>query len=334
VVIGAGRVGSSLALALRSVGAHLAGFTARTVEGRSRAEAWLEVKASMGMRELVARSPHIYAIAVPDDVLPEVARELADEFDRVAGMAPQAEGQAAPLVLHTSGATSVAVLAPCARAGALTLAFHPLQTFPDPIAGAARFAGAAIAVTPGGEDPDPRAAELGFSLARSLGARPFLLADGKRTLYHAAATMACNYFVTLEHQAEQMFIKAGLGANMGIEPNADRDTGSGGQETLALFLPLVAATLENLRSEGSLAALTGPLSRGDEHTVDGHLKALAAEAPDLLPLYRILGLATLDIVRARGEVDDGAMAGLARLLDPGAQISGQLSDHQRHDPRA
>jgi predicted short-subunit dehydrogenase-like oxidoreductase (DUF2520 family) len=237
-------------------------------------------------------------------------------------------------VLHTSGATSVAVLAACARAGALTLAFHPLQTFPDPIAGATRFAGVAIAVTPGGEDPDPRAAELGFSLARSLGARPFLLADGKRTLYHAAATIACNYFVTLEHQAEQLFIKAGLGANRSADPNTDHDTGAGGREALALFLPLVAATLENLRLEGSVAALTGPLSRGDEHTVHGHLKALAAEAPGLLALYRVLGLATLDIVRARGEVDDGAIAGLTRLLDPSGKISGQPSDRRRRDPRA
>ena len=326
MVIGAGRVGSSLALALRSIGAHLAGFTAGTAEGRARAEAWLGIKASAGMRELVTRSPHIYAIAVPDDVLPEVTEELAHELDRLSGSAPQAERRAAPLVLHTSGATSVAVLAPCARAGALTLVFHPLQTFPDPIAGATRFAGAAIAITPGGEDPDPRAAELGFSLARSLGARPFLLADDKRALYHAAATIACNYFVTLEHQAEQLFIKAGLGADPGVDANTDHETGAGGREALALFLPLVAATLENLRFEGSLAALTGPLSRGDEHTVDGHLKALAAEAPGLLPLYRVLGLATLDIVRARGEVDDGAIAGLTRLLDPFGKVSGQPSD--------
>ena len=323
MVIGAGRVGSSLALALRSTGARLAGFTAGTAEGRSRAEACLGMKASVGMRELVARSPKIYAITVPDDVLPEVAQELAAELDRVSGSAPQAELQAAPLVLHTSGATSVAVLAACARSGALTLAFHPLQTFPDPITGAARFAGAAIAITPSGEDPDPRAAELGFSLARSLGARPFMLPDGKRTLYHAAATIACNYFVTLEHQAEQLFVKAGLGGNTGVDPSTDHVTQAGGRAALAMFLPLVAATLENLRLEGSLAALTGPLSRGDERTVEGHLKALAAEAPGLLPLYRILGLATLDIVRARGEVDDGAVAGLNRLLDPSGKVSGQ-----------
>ena len=47
-------------------------------------------------------------------------------------------------------------------------------------------------------------------------------------------------------------------------------------------------------------ALTGPLSRGDVATIAGHLEALAAEAPDVLPVYRALGLATLDLVAARG----------------------------------
>ncbi len=302
VVIGAGRLGSSLALALRSDGARLAGFTARTAEGRSRAEAWLGMRASVGIRQLVASSPHLYVIAVPDDDLPGVAEELGRELS-----AMSARGRVAPLVLHTSGATSITVLAPCARAGALTLVFHPLQTFADPVSGSARFAGAAIAITPAAEGADSPEVPLGFALARSLGGRPFLLPDDKRTLYHAAATVACNYFVTLEHHAEQLFITAGLGE----------------REALALFLPLVTATLENLRSEGSVAALTGPLGRGDEHTVARHLTALADEAPGLLPLYRVLGLATLDIVRARGEVDASIIARLTRLLDASGEPSGQ-----------
>ncbi len=292
-VIGAGRLGSSLALALRSRGAHLAGFTCRSPEGRSRAEARLGQRASADIHELVSCSPHLYFIAVPDDVLPEVADELGGELGSA-----RAVNRDAPLVLHTSGATSVAVLSPCEQAGAVTLVFHPLQTFPDPVGGANRFAGAAIAVTPACGGVDSPGASFGFALARSLGARPFFLSDDKRSLYHAAATLACNYFVTLEHQAEQLFIKAGLDE----------------QEALALFLPLVNATLENLRSQGSVAALTGPLSRGDAHTVGLHLTALANEAPRLLPLYRVLGLATLDLVRARGDVDPSVIAELTDLL--------------------
>ncbi len=192
-----------------------------------------------------------------------------------------------PVVAHTSGATSVAVLAPCEQAGAATLVFHPLQTFSEPITGSTRFPGTAIAITPSDARPDSPASTLGFALAHVLGARPFSLPDDKRSLYHAAATLACNYLVTLEHHSKRLFVQAGLPED----------------EALALFLPLVRATLDNVAAQGTVAALTGPLSRGDTQTIVNHLEALASDAPDLLPLYRALGRATLDLVEARGEVD-------------------------------
>jgi predicted short-subunit dehydrogenase-like oxidoreductase (DUF2520 family) len=209
-----------------------------------------------------------------------------------------AEQQPAPFVAHTSGATSVAVLRPCEQAGAVTLAFHPLQTFSDPASGSTRFGGTAIAVTPGRGGTDSPGALLGFALAEILGSQPFLLAESERSLYHAAATIACNYLVTLEHHAQQLFVEAGL-------PSAD---------ALRVFLPLVKSTLENIEREGTVEALTGPLSRADVRTVSAHLAALRDEAPHLLPVYRALGLATLDIVRAREEVEASVIEDLASLL--------------------
>jgi predicted short-subunit dehydrogenase-like oxidoreductase (DUF2520 family) len=288
-VIGAGRLGASLALALRAQGLHLAGFTAHTQSGRARAEAWLGLPAHADGMDLVSLRPDLYIVAVPDAALPEVAARLAESL---VGPGP------APAVVHTSGATSVDVLRPCQEAGATTLVFHPLQTFSDPVSGSTRFGGTAIAVTPDSGGADSPGARLGFALADLLGARPFLLADSMRSLYHAAATLACNYLVTLEHQAQQLFAQAGL-------PSAD---------VLPLFLPLVKATLANIEGEGTVKALTGPLSRGDVFTVRGHLAALAADAPHLLPLYRVLGLATLDLVRARGEVGASIIDELAGLF--------------------
>ena len=288
-VIGAGRLGASLAIALRTQGLHLAGFTAHTPAGRARAETWLNAPASADVKDLVSLEPDLYLIAVPDSVLPSVAVQLGESM---AGHHP------APSVAHTSGATSVAVLRPCEKAGATTFVFHPLQTFSDPVSGSQRFAGTAIAVTPNSDGTDSPGAVLGFALADTLGARPFLLADGKRSLYHAAATLACNYLVTLVHHAQQLFAQTGL-------PSAD---------VLPLFLPLVKATLENIEREGTVKALTGPLSRGDLRTVRGHLAALRKDAPHLLPLYRVLGSATLDIVRVRGEVEAAIIDELAELL--------------------
>lgn len=291
VVVGAGRLGSSLALALRAAGADLVGFTARTAAGRLRAEAWLGGEAAAHIHELVSSSPQLFIVAVPDDALPMVADELGRDL-------LHASTPSVPVVAHTSGATSVAVLSRCEQAGAATLAFHPLQTFTDPSSGSARFAGAAIAITPSVVDGTSPATALGFALANGLGARPFLLSDGKRGLYHAAATLACNYLVTLEHHAEQLFIGAGL-------PR---------EEALSLFLPMVEATLDNIGAHGTVDALTGPLSRGDASTVAAQLRALEVDAPHLVPLYKILGLATLDLIRARSEVSPSTIAELAGLL--------------------
>ena len=305
MIVGAGRLGASLALALREHGAVLAGYSAPTAAGRSRADGWLGGQASAELASLATATPDLYVVTVPDQALAAVAVQLGELLAARAPTPPPGAGRAAgpPVVLHTSGATSVEVLAPCEQAGAATLAFHPLQTFSDPATGRARFAGAAVALTPADPDPESPAALVGFALARALGAKPFLLADDKRPLYHAAATVACNYLVTLEHQARRLFVLAGLPED----------------EALSLFLPLVAATLDNLGRQGAVRALTGPLSRGDVATIEGHLTALRTDAPDLLPLYSGLGLATLDIVKARGDVPDDVIAALERLLETPAQ---------------
>ena len=104
--------------------------------------------------------------------------------------------------------------------------------------------------------------------------------------------------VTLEYLANELFVKAGVPERV----------------TLSLFLPLVRATLDNLAAQGPADALTGPLSRGDTATIAAHLEALATQAPDALPVYRVLGEATLELVTARNEVDASVVARMRELL--------------------
>lgn len=247
---------------------------------------------------LVALKPDVYFICVPDAVVADVAAELG------AALAAAGPDGPRPVIAHTSGATSVSVLSPCEEAGAATLVWHPLQTFPEPLTGATRFAGAGVAISPGRAYPD-EAGTTGMRIADLLGMRPFFLADDKRSLYHAAASVACNYFVTLESVANDLFQKAGVPERV----------------TLDLFLPLVRATLDNLAARGPVNALTGPLSRGDEATIAAHLEALSADAPGDLPLYRALGRKTLDLVSARAEIDERTIARMKELLAEPAAAS-------------
>lgn len=296
-IVGTGRVGLSLALALQRAGFTTCSVYDVSAQAAARAATLLALEPSPDLEALLKARPDVIFLTVPDSLVDSVARNLAQAFASLAHKA------STPSVAHTSGVTPVAALDPCLQAGAVTFGFHPLQTFAEPETGSTHFAGATIAVSPG----DRGGWELGAGLALALGAHPVRLADENRALYHAAACVASNYLVTLEHVAERMFIHAGL------PPAA----------ALSAFLPLVRGAVDNLAAHGTVGALTGPLSRGDIGTIERHLAALRKHMPDLEPLYRALGLATLELVEARGLLSADTLQALqATLSGPAGHTGG------------
>jgi predicted short-subunit dehydrogenase-like oxidoreductase (DUF2520 family) len=167
-----------------------------------------------------------------------------------------------PLVGHCSGATGLEPLAPHEA-----FSLHPLMTVP---AGARPdvLAGAGCAV----DGATPRALAAAEALAAALGMRATRVEDDDRAAYHAAASIASNFLVTLEGAAERLAATAGV----------DR----------ALLAPLVRAAVENWAVLGAEQALTGPIARGDEETVARQRAAIAERTPDLLPLFDVLVDAT------------------------------------------
>ena len=113
---------------------------------------------------------------------------------------------------------------------------------------------------------------LARELAEALGLRAIEIADEDRAAYHAAASIASNFLITLEAAAEQLAATTG----------ADRD----------LLVPLVRATVENWARLGGARALTGPVARGDEATVAVQRAAVAERTPELLALFDALVGAT------------------------------------------
>jgi predicted short-subunit dehydrogenase-like oxidoreductase (DUF2520 family) len=164
------------------------------------------------------------------------------------------------LVGHCSGATGLAPLA-----GHEAFSLHPLMTV---TAQGARFEGAGAAIA----GSTPKALRLAAELAGALGMRPVEIADEDRPTYHAAASIASNFLVTIEAAAER------LASSVGI----DRE----------LLVPLVRATVENWARLGADQALTGPVARGDERTVAIQRAAIAQTAAELVPLFDTLVDAT------------------------------------------
>jgi predicted short-subunit dehydrogenase-like oxidoreductase (DUF2520 family) len=165
-----------------------------------------------------------------------------------------------PPVGHCSGATGLEPLAPHEA-----FSLHPLMSI-TPAGAELKGAGAAV------DGATPRSLELATELARAIGMRPVRIAAEDRALYHAAASIASNFLITLEAAAER------LAAGVGVER--------------PLLVPLVRATVENWAELGGQRALTGPVARGDEDTVVRQRDAIQERAPELLALFDSLVDAT------------------------------------------
>ncbi len=211
----------------------------------------------VGSRELDPAGASIVLLCVPDEAIEDACGTLAPMLEQ------------GVFVGHTSGATGLSALAPAVARGCETFSIHPLQTIPTP---QTDLAGAPCAVS----GSTVESAAMAKALAERLGMRPFDVPEEGRAAYHAAASMASNFLITLEESAAQLMEQAGV---------------SDAREVLA---PLVLRTAANWADAGA-EALTGPIARGDEATVALHLEALAQNSPELGPLYEALAGRTREL---------------------------------------
>jgi predicted short-subunit dehydrogenase-like oxidoreductase (DUF2520 family) len=279
-VVGAGRVGTAIAVLLERAGHRIVGISGRA-ETRGRASAHLPHAPFLEPAEAAAAA-ELVVIGTPDDVIEPTAGALA---------AAAAVG-AGTWVSHLSGALGLDALKPSRHAGARILAIHPLQTFPDVGSALERLPDCSIAVTA----EDEEGYLLGERLAGDLHADPFRLADELRPLYHAAAVFASNYLVTASAIAESLFAEAGL------------------PDPAHAMAPLQRASLDHVEQLGPARALTGPAVRGDAGTIRRNLEALERHAPGLVPSYVTMARATLDLAEGSGRLPSGSRAAVEEVL--------------------
>lgn len=281
-VVSAGRAGAVLGAALEHVGHPVVAASAVSRASRARAEALLPDAEVVSPDEAVRRAD-LAVLAVPDDVLPGLVRGLA-----VADCLRPGQ-----ILVHTSGAHGVGVLAPAAELGVLPLALHPAMTLTGRAEDVARLAGACVGVTAAEEGEEGWL--VGEALVLEMGAEPVRVPEALRPLYHAALAHGANHLVTLVREC------ADLLSGAGIEP-AER-----------VLAPLLSAALDNALRHGD-RALTGPVSRGDTGTVAVHLEQLDRRAPASAELYRALARRTAERARAGGLLDPTAADALAGVL--------------------
>ena len=268
-IIGCGRVGSALAKFLSDAGYAAVGFASRSPDSARRAA---EIARAAGQSQEkpwdATRNADIVFITTPDQIIKEIAREIANH----AGLKKNA------VVLHCSGALPSTEIDAVKSCGAVVGALHPLQSFAAVDPGKNPFAGIMMAI-----EGEPAAVGAARQIAVDLSAAPFEIRTDGKILYHASAVVASNYLVTLMQLALELMIASGVDKN----------------DAFSVLKPLVMGTLGNIETAGIPEALTGPIARGDVETVARHINDIQEKAPDLVSLYKMLGRQTIKIAQAK-----------------------------------
>lgn len=281
--IGAGKVGKALGLYFSSHGLNVSGYYSRTYES-ARDAAELTSSTTFDSIKSLADSSDIIFITVPDQALAEIDCEAASVIGEL---------KTETCFIQASGAFSSDILSELRKAGCEVGSMHPLMSFGDPSASAEGING--IWFTIEGTD---KAVSFAGSLMEKTGGKYFLIKAEDKPLYHAGASVVSNFLVTLLDRGIRLFEATGM----------DRD------DVLHAILPLIDATISNIRKKGTIGALTGPIVRGDYDTVRVHLKAIGERMPSELEFYRAMALKTAQMLDGN-RPSHGQSEELMRILE-------------------
>ena len=278
--IGAGPVGTAFAVNLSRRGYQVVGVYDVSMEAaRHLAGDVADCRIHEQAQDLVD-SADIVFVTTPDDMIGKVTAKLRWKV-----------GQAA---VHCSGATTVQALDAASQQGAMAGAIHPCQTFAGREQAIANLPGATFAI----EAEEPFRTALS-EIAKALGGDLVYLTSEDKALYHAAAFIASGYTYTLVDIATSLW----------------QNFGRSKAEATKAYIPLMQGTVNNIASVGFPGCPTGPITRGDMKTIESHFATLRKHAPDILPLYKELGLKSIPGAVAKGALSKDKAEALRALFE-------------------
>lgn len=262
-IIGAGRLGKNIALALTTAQiASLHSICNRSLESaHSACEEIGSGKAVSAIDQLA--EVDITWITCNDDSIQLVVENLAQH----SALKPKS------LVIHCSGVLNSSVLSPLQSLGCSVASFHPLKAFRSNYLDPNAFNNVDCAL-----EGDEEACTWLSNAFSTLGAHIIPIKPEAKAAYHAAACMASNYLITLAACSEELLLHAGLTK----------------KQARTMICNLMQGNINNLKNVTNVHdSLTGPLMRGDNKTLLLHLEAI--ENPRIKKLYKTAGLATLPL---------------------------------------
>ncbi len=263
-IIGAGRLGKSLARALCEAGCRV---TAVCDKIQERARACSDFCGAYTLAFDVHDLPRdltLIFIAVPDDDIGQVVRQL--------GPVTLSPGT---IIAHTSGALDCKILSPLDKKTGLLASVHPVQTFSGGDTDWKRFFGIFFGI----QGPECVLQRI-KAVLNHLRSHSITIDPEKKVLYHLGCVFASNYLVSVLSAATDIFKRVGFDE----------------KQAFNVLEPLATATFENIRVNGAAGAATGPIPRGDVGTVKRHLAELDGTNEHIRPLYLSLGRHLAELV--------------------------------------
>jgi len=271
-MVGAGRVGTALAVSLKRSGYAICEIVSRDSRDSQRRARKLAASAAAEVTTLSTAqlTSNLIWLCVPDRQIANCARALAARtvWNR-------------KIVFHSSGALASDQLQVLRKRGAAVASVHPLMTFVSGTVPA--LDGVAFAI-----EGDPAALRLARRIVNDLHGESFPIRKSKKAAYHAWGGFTSPLLVAALVTGEEVARLAGLSAG----------------QARKRMLPIVTQTLANYAALGSAGAFSGPIVRGDTEVVRQHLRVLR-RVPEAREVYLALAKAALRLlpVRNKGELE-------------------------------
>ena len=254
--IGCGKVGFSLGKYFQEKGISLSGYYSKFYKDAKEASEFTNSKAYENINDLVKDSSMIF-ITTPDDSIHEVLQKLSN-FNLTN-----------KIICHTSGSLTSSILLDINNSDAFAYSIHPIFAFSDKYNSYKNLQNAYFSI----EGPENHINEL-KDFIQSLGNRAFVINKNDKALYHSASVTVSNLVLSLINIGCSYLSQCGLNENEALE---------------ALF-PLIQNNINNIKANGFINALTGPVERNDLLTVKHHIGAIPSED---INLYKSLSLKLL-----------------------------------------
>lgn len=282
-IIGAGRLGTSLASALRKKGYSIKALCSRTISSAKESQKIVGEGKALTDNVLAARLGDLVFLCLPDEEMEKV----------VAQMASSDIDWSKKLVFHCSGLLPSKILKPLKDKGGLTASLHPVQSFAQKKTEPEEFKSVYF-----GLEGDTKALISARKIVRKLGGHHFIVKAKDKAIYHSACSIASNFLVILLDMAVSLLKRTGLNE----------------EKAFQILLPLVQGTLHNVKKFNMGKSLTGPVIRGDQKTVNSHLKALRAFR-SYPGIYQKLSEQALEIARREKRLSTQKIRAMKDLLE-------------------